>query len=125
MANREQDRPETSDQRGPGVWIAAIILIGVGAVYLLQNRGVNIPGNWWALFLLIPAVYSLIGAWKTYERNGRRFSPGMTGPLITAFALVALTLVFLLGLHVNWSTIWPVLLIIIGFGILGRVYWRK
>lgn len=120
------DSPQdASDQRGPGVWIAAIILIGVGAVYLLQSRGVNIPGNWWALFLLVPAAYSLTGAWKTYERNGRSFSPGMTGPLITAAVLVALTLVFLLGLHVNWSTIWPVLLIVIGLGILGRVYWRK
>jgi hypothetical protein len=125
MANPEQDQPQSSDQGGPGIWIAAAILIGVGVVFLLQNVGVNIPGNWWALFLLIPAGFALTGAWKSYERNGRKFGPGMAGSLITALVLIALTLVFLLGLHVNWDLIWPVVLIVIGLGVLARAYMRK
>lgn len=125
MANREQDRPETSDQGGPGIWIAAAILIGVGVVFLLQNMGYAIPGNWWALFLLIPAVFALVGAWKSYERNGRQFGPGMAGSLITALVLIALTLVFLLDLDVNWDVIWPAALIVIGLGVLAKAYLRK
>lgn len=125
MSNTEQKQPDTSDQGGPGIWIAAVILIGVGVVFLLQNRGVAIPGNWWALFLLIPAGFALAGAWKSYEQNGRRFGPGMAGSLITALVLIALTAVFLFDIHVDWGMIWPALLIVIGLGILARAYWRK
>ena len=125
MSNPQQDQPGTSDQGGPGIFVAAAILIGVGVVFLLQNMGYAIPGNWWALFLLIPAVFALAGAWKSYERNGRRFGPGMAGSLITALVLIALTLVFLFDLDVNWNVIWPAVLIVIGLGILARAYMRK
>jgi hypothetical protein len=113
------------DQRGPGVWIAAVILVGVGVIFLLQNLGYAIPGNWWALFILIPAVFALWNAWRSYEKNGRRFGPGMAGSLITAVVLAALTIVFLFDLDVNWDVIWPALLIVIGLGVLARAYWRS
>lgn len=125
MSSPEQNQPEMSDQGGPGIFIAAAILIAVGVVFLLQNMGYAIPGNWWALFLLIPAVFALAGAWKSYDQNGRRFGPGMAGSLITALVLIALTLVFLFDIHVNWGAIWPALLIVIGVGVLARAYWRK
>jgi drug/metabolite transporter (DMT)-like permease len=125
MSDPQQDRSDVSDQGGPGIWIAAAILIGVGVVFLFQNMGYAIPGNWWALFLLIPAVFSLASAWKSYERNGRRFGPGMAGSLITALVLIALTLVFLFDLDVNWNVIWPAALIVIGLGVLARAYWRN
>jgi phosphatidylglycerophosphate synthase len=91
-------------------------------VFLLQNMGYAIPGNWWALFLLIPAVFALASAWKSYRQNGGRFGPGMAGSLITALVLIALTLVFLLDLDVNWDVIWPAALIVIGLGLLARAY---
>jgi hypothetical protein len=125
MSNPQQQPPATSDQGGPGIWIAAAILIGVGVMFLLQNMGYAIPGNWWALFLLIPAAFALGSAWKGYRQNGGRFGPGMAGSLITALVLVALTLVFLLDLDVNWNVIWPAALIVIGLGVLARAYWRN
>ena len=125
MSNPKQDQTGASDGGGPGIWVAAAILIGVGVVFLLQNMGYAIPGNWWALFLLIPAGFSLASAWKGYQRNRNRFGPGMAGSLITALVLIALTLVFLFDLDVNWNVIWPALLIIIGLGVLARAYWRN
>jgi hypothetical protein len=125
MSNPEPTRPDTSEQGGPGIFIAAAILIGVGVVFLLQNMGYAIPGNWWALFLLIPAVFALAGAWKSYQQNGGRFGPGMAGSLITAVVLIAVTLVFLFDLDVNWDVIWPAALIVIGLGVLARAYWRN
>ncbi len=60
MSNLPEKSPDKdADQGGPGIWIAAAILIGVGVVFLLQNPGYAIPGNWWALFLLIPAAFAL------------------------------------------------------------------
>ncbi len=122
----ERDREEDEDRsRGPGAWIAALILIAVGAVFLLQNLGYGIPGNWWALFVLIPAGFAFAGAWRAYDQNGQRFGTGVVGPLITGIVLVALTLMFLFNLDVDWNIVWPVILIIIGALALGRAYMRR
>jgi drug/metabolite transporter (DMT)-like permease len=118
-------RDDAADQRGPGAWIAAVILIAVGVVFLFQNMGYAIPGNWWALFLLIPAVFALGDAWKAYQRNGRRFGSGMAGSLITALVLVVLAAIFLFDLDVDWNLIWPAILIVIGLGALAKAYWRN
>ena len=54
-----------------GAWIGGVILIGLGILFLLQNFGVPIPGNWWAVFLLLPGVGALWTAWRMYWREGR------------------------------------------------------
>lgn len=123
MSNTPLQQDDANDPRGPGAWVAALILIGVGIVFLLQNMGYAIPGNWWALFILIPAVFALIGAWKAYAANG--FGAGVIGPLISGIVLVALTLMFLFDLDVDWNVIWPAVLIVIGVLALGRAYSRR
>ncbi len=125
MSDRQSKQSDSDDPRGAGAWIAALILIGVGLIFLFQNMGYAIPGNWWALFILIPAAYALAGAWKAYERNGRRFGSAVVGPLITGIVLVALTLMFLFDLDVDWNVIWPAVLIVIGVLALGRAYSRR
>jgi hypothetical protein len=104
--------------------ISAAILIAVGVVFLFQNMGYALPGNWWALFLLIPAIGSLASAWRTYDRNGRQYTSGMAGSLIAGIVLLALTAVFLFDLDVNWNLIWPAILVALGIGALARAYWR-
>jgi drug/metabolite transporter (DMT)-like permease len=122
--NRTPERDRDDQQRGPGAYIAAAILIAVGVVFLFQNMGYDLPGNWWALFLLIPAIGSLASAWRSYERNGRQYSSGMAGPLIAGIVFLALTATFLFDLDVNWNLIWPAILIALGLGALARAYWR-
>ncbi|KAB2870175.1 MAG: hypothetical protein F9K43_10235 [Bauldia sp.] len=125
MSDRQEpQRSDTDSQRGPGAWIAALILIGVGIVFLFQNLGYAIPGNWWALFILIPAAFALAGAWKAYADNGNRLGPGVAGSAITGVVLIALTAMFLFDLDVNWNVVWPVVLIAIGLGALARAYRR-
>ena len=124
MSDNQSDNG-ADGRRGPGAWIAALILIGVGVIFLFQNMGYAIPGNWWALFILIPALYAFASAWKAYEANGRRFVGAMVGPLITGIVLVALTLMFLFDLDVDWNIIWPAVLIVIGVLALGRAYSRR
>jgi len=116
---------QEDDPRGPGAWIAALILIAVGIIFLLQNMGYAIPGNWWALFILIPAAFAFVSAWRAYEGAGRQLGSGVIGPLITGIVLVALTLLFLFNLDVDWNVIWPAVLIIIGVLALGRAYSRR
>lgn len=116
MADREDQRDD-SGRRGPGAWIAGVLLVGVGILFMLQNLGYAIPGNLWSLLLLVPALFSLAGLLRKYRDNGGRFGPGMGGPLITAAILIGLTVVFLLDIDVDWGLFLPVLLIAVGFGV--------
>ena len=124
MADGRYERDD-SGKRGPGALIAAIILVGVGVLFFLQNLGYAIPGNLWSLLLLVPAIFSLAGLLRKYRENGGRFGPGMAGPLITAIILIGLTVVLLLNLHVDWGLFLPLLLIVVGFGVFLQSLARK
>lgn len=116
--------PPHRSRRARG-WLIGVIVIVIGIVALGQNLGwwsgwsLN---NWWALFILIPAFGSLAGAWRQYVANGRRFGGDVARPLLIGLLLVFVTLAFLFEL--DWSYIWPIVLILVGIGLLlGR--WRR
>lgn len=111
-------QPERDDK---GPWIFGGILIVIGVFLLLQNlTGLNL-GNWWALFILIPAAGSLISAWKLYEAHGT-IDATVRGPLIGGVILLFVFAMFFFGF--NWSLFWPVLLILAGIGALVGVFAR-
>jgi len=103
-----------------GGWMGGLILIVVGAIFLLRNFGLlAIPlfDNWWALFILIPAVAALGNAWRTYQHQGR-LGGEVIGSLIGGLVLLSVALVFLLAL--DWASVWPIFLILGGASILLR-----
>lgn len=108
--------------RNSGAWIAGVVLIVVGAIFLLQNLNIlsGFPfNNWWALFILIPAVASFYRAWQDVQANGHLGQAGRSS-LIGGLVLIFIASVFLLDL--NWSVIWPVFIIIAGLSaLLGGV----
>jgi hypothetical protein len=110
------ERPtEAPRQRNPA-WLAGAVLIIFGVIFLVLNlTGFSIE-NWWAVFILIPAFGSLAAAWRIYQSSGGRFTPAARGPLIGGLILLTVASVFLFDL--DWGTIWPVFLIIIGVGVL-------
>jgi hypothetical protein len=96
-------------------WGAALILLGV--VFLLRNVGwLELNGNWWALFILLPVSGIFFTAWQRYQRLGRLTS-GIVSSLLGGCVLLFVMAVFLFNL--NWGTIWPVFLIIGGLGALA------
>jgi hypothetical protein len=124
MSNRDRQENEGRGSRMGGL-VGAIVLIAIGIIFLLQNMGYSLPGNWWAIFLLIPAAYSLIGAWKSYQGAGGEITMAAVGPLIGGLVLLALGLVFLFNLDFNWGVLLPGLLILLGLLALARWYWRS
>lgn len=107
-----------------GGLIGALVLIAIGLIFLLQNMGYQLPGNWWALFLLIPAFFSFAGAWKTFQRAGGVVTMAVVGPLIGGLVLLALAVVFLFDLDINWGLVLPAILIALGLAALLRWYRR-
>jgi hypothetical protein len=126
---REQRRAERMARREahwqrhagrPYGWIGGAILILLGIVFLLQTMGIPFLLNWWALFILIPAFWAYVAAWRIYQDNGR-MTRGVAGALTAGILLTVLSVVFLLNLAVG--LFWPALLIVGGLALLATALW--
>ncbi len=120
-----QPLPPAAPDRHAGRWAIGVIVIVIGVAFLGQNLGWWSGWslhNWWALFILIPAVGSLAAAWRQYVANGRSFGGDVGRSLLIGVVLVLVAASFLFEL--DWGYLWPVVLILIGVGLLvGR--WRR
>jgi hypothetical protein len=102
-------------------WVFGGVLIVIGVFMLLRNVTGMDMGNWWALFILIPAIGSLATAWRLYQVHGH-ITEAVRGPLVGG---VILLMVFaMLFFDFDWALFWPVLLIIAGMGALIAVFNR-
>ncbi len=112
----EETSAEPANDGAKTGWIAGLALILLGLFFLLGNFfSFNFAGNWWAIFIFIPAVHSLSRAWSSYRRHGR-LTERASNNLIGGLLIGTVGFIFLFGLNFgNW---WPLFLIIIGFGAL-------
>jgi hypothetical protein len=108
-----------------GGWTVGMIVIIIGVIFLGKNAGWFGTDwgfhNWWALFILIPTIGSFAGAWRSYSANGRRLGGDVARTFMTGLLLLAVTIIFLLEL--DWGKVWPVLLVIVGIGLL--LGWKR
>lgn len=112
---RRQRIAERRAGRSGSSWIVGGVLILAGIFIMLQNLTSFRLENWWALFILIPAVGAFGNAWRAYQSDGRLSAPARAS-LIGGVILTMVTAIFLLGL--NWTILGPVLLILAGLGLL-------
>ena len=128
---KEESQPEYYDRRAArrqrieerragrsGSWVAGAILILIGIFIMLDNLAGFTLENWWALFIMIPALGAFGNAWRAYQNDGR-LSGQARASLISGVILTMVTAVFLLNL--NWTILGPVLLILAGVGLLLNV----
>jgi peptidoglycan/LPS O-acetylase OafA/YrhL len=122
---RRQERNARQHRwRGGGSWLAGVILIAVGIVFLAQNFGYPVPNNWWAVFILIPAFVSFGAAWSMYQRNGGRATSGVASAFVAGLLLLALAVAFFL--NIDLGKFWPLILIALGVvALLGNGRWRQ
>jgi len=106
---KRDQRVEARPENGSARVFGAIALIGLGVVFLLRQYGGNIPllDNWWALFILVPAVGALWSGFSMYHRTGywTNEARGAIGGG-TMIALVGLILLF----QLDWGKVWPLFL---------------
>jgi predicted secreted protein len=93
-------------------------MIILGGIFLLRNTGTfDIPlKNWWALFILLPAIGSLDTARRLYRSAGNQLTAPARGSLLVGLVLTFVTAAFIFEL--NWSYFGPILIILAGIGIL-------
>jgi hypothetical protein len=112
---REEHRAARAGRSG-GAWVGGAILILLGVVFLLQEMGGLTLRNWWAIFILFPAVGALAGAWRSFQEAGRHLTRQVRSALIGGVVLTLVAAAFLLEL--NWGLIGPVLIILVGVALL-------
>ncbi len=96
-------------------WLPGVILITVGVLFLFTNLTGFHLNNWWALFILIPAVKNFGSAWSSYQRHGR-LTHSARGSLTGGLILSLVASAFLFSL--DWGLVWPFFLIIGGISAL-------
>lgn len=95
------------------VW--GVILIIGGIVLFSQQFGLLGPRyNWWALFILIPALASLGGAFTALQQTGK-FNAAVRSGLGGGIVLLTLTFMFLFGL--DWAIWWPLMVLAGGLSV--------
>ena len=117
-ARRQRRAERLADPSRGGAWATGLILIILRGIFLLRNTGTfDIPlKNWWALFILIPAIGAFSTALRTFRSEGNQLTPPATGSFLVGLVLTLVTTIFLFGL--NWSLFGPILIILTGIGIL-------
>jgi hypothetical protein len=117
-AHRQRREQRLADPSQGGAWIVGIILIVLGGMFLMRTTGImDIPlTNWWALFILIPAVGALSAAWKMYREAGDRLTIEARSSLLVGLVLTFATFMFLF--EISWAYAGPVLIIVVGIVII-------
>lgn len=126
-AERRDERHAARDamrESWPGVPLFGLAIVAVGLVFLGRNFGMvlPLPDRWWAIFILLPAAGSLVTAARFFRLDGR-FSSRVAGSATIGVLMLATALILFLDL--DWGKAWPVLVIIVGLGIVTRGYRRR
>jgi hypothetical protein len=117
-AARAQYRAERRAARyaGGGALVGGVALIAFGVIIMLQNMGVVQLHNWWALFILLPALGSFAAAYGAYRTNGGHFNSLVRGSILGGLIFTTIACVFLFNL--DFSLLLPAILIAAGVGML-------
>lgn len=117
-ARRQRREARLADPSRTGSWVAGLVLILLGGMFLMRNMGTaDIPiKNWWALFILIPAIGSFDSAIRIYHTAGNQFNAAVRSTLLVATVLTLITIIFLFD--ISWTFFGPILIILVGLAIL-------
>jgi len=123
-ARRQRREARLADPSRGGSWAAGVILILLGGMFLMRNMGTfDLPlKNWWALFILMPAIGSLDAAFRIHRQAGY-FNAAARGSLLVGAVLTFITVMFLFD--ISWTFFGPILIILVGIAILFNFTFDK
>jgi hypothetical protein len=105
------------------IWIGLVFIFGGAVVLLSQLNILPFELNWWALLILFPAFGTLTSAYNRYRSTNDLFEMGVMIPALVGLFMLLLSVSLLVGdaLNLNLRVYWPIILIVLGLGlIIGR-----
>ena len=118
MTNQSPINNSQSEEPRRSTWIMGVILIVLGGAFLMQNIGI-MPvrfTNWWALFILIPAIGAFEKGLQNYRNANNQITSEASGSFLLGLVLSLVMLGFLF--NIGWTYFGPTLIILAGLGIL-------
>lgn len=74
--------PSGQGDRGPsGRPVLGAILLGVGALFAMNQLGLAVTDRWWTVFILVPAAAALVWSIRFYRAAGG-WTPPVVGALV-------------------------------------------
>jgi hypothetical protein len=93
-------------------WLG-VTLIALGAAFFIQSYFGFGFRNWWALFILIPAIAAFSTGWYAWKAG---HTATATSQFTIGLVVASVAAIFLLD--IPWRLAWPVLFIVAGIGLL-------
>jgi len=109
--------------QSPNLWLGLVFVFGGVALIINQLNLLPFELNWWALFIMLPAAGMLNGAYNRFRANDNQFSTDIGITALIGLFMVGLSFSLLVDAswNINWSLLWPAMIILIGLGmIFGR-----
>ena len=112
LKKAEQQQMQEKSQNMYG----GLIMIAVGVVFLVMQYSDIRFNNWWALFILIPALLAWSKAASLWKAAGR-MNQGVTRTLAGSLFPLFIASIFLFNW--DWGRIWPGFIILAGINALA------
>ena len=120
----EENKSISSGTNQPSsIWIGLVFILGGAVVLLNQLNILPFELNWWALLILFPAFGALTGAYNRYRSTNDVFEMGVMIPALVGLFMLLLSVSLLVSdaIDLNLRVYWPIILIVLGLGlIIGR-----
>lgn len=105
------------------ILIGLVCILGGAALLLNQLNVLPFVLNWWAFLVLFPSVGALASAYTRYRSTKDLFEMGVMIPALVGLFMLLMSVSLLLSnaIDLNLRTYWPIILIVMGLGlIIGR-----
>ena len=106
------------------IWIGLVFIFGGAVILLNQLNVLPFQLNWWAFLVLFPAFGTLISAYNRYRSTQDLFDMGVMIPALVGLFMLLMSMSLLLSnaIDLNVRVYWPIILIVLGLGlIMGRL----
>ena len=106
------------------LWIGLVFIFGGAVILLNQLNFLPFQLNWWAFLVLFPAFGTLISAYNRYRSTHDLFDMGVMIPALVGLFMLLMSASLLLSnvIDLNLRVYWPIILIVLGLGlIMGRL----
>ena len=104
-------------------WIGVVFLFGGAVILFNQLNILPFELHWWALLILLPSFGTLTRAYHRYRSTNDVFEMGVMIPALVGLFMLLMSVSLLVsdGIDLKLRVYWPIILIVLGLGlILGR-----
>ena len=105
------------------IWLGMVFIFGGAVILLNQLNVLPFELNWWALLILFPSIGTLTSAYNRYRSTNDLFEMGVMIPALVGLFMLLLSVSLLAddAIDLNLRVYWPIILIVLGLGlIIGR-----